>query len=35
MERFISRTIGFDEVQAAFQNLHSGKSKDVKIVVRV
>jgi (R,R)-butanediol dehydrogenase/meso-butanediol dehydrogenase/diacetyl reductase len=34
-ERFVSRTIGMDEVQAAFEDLHSGRSKDVKVVVKV
>ena len=33
MERFISRTIDMNEAQSAFEDLHSGKSRDVKVVI--
>jgi Zn-dependent alcohol dehydrogenase len=33
VERFVSRKVGLKGVQAAFENLSSGKSADVKIVI--
>jgi 2-desacetyl-2-hydroxyethyl bacteriochlorophyllide A dehydrogenase len=35
VNRFVSRTVGLHEVQAAFENLSSGTSAEVKIVVRM
>lgn len=35
VERFVSRTVGLNDLQAAFENLSSGKSADVKIIVRI
>jgi 2-desacetyl-2-hydroxyethyl bacteriochlorophyllide A dehydrogenase len=35
VEHLISKVVGPEELQAAFENLHSGKSKDVKIVMRM
>jgi len=32
--KYISRTIGLEEVQQAFETLHSGTSGDVKIIIR-
>ncbi len=33
-ERFISKTVGLDEVQEAFEHLTSGETTDVKIVIQ-
>jgi len=33
-ERFISKTVGLDEVQEAFEQLTSGETTDVKIVIQ-
>jgi 2-desacetyl-2-hydroxyethyl bacteriochlorophyllide A dehydrogenase len=35
MERFVSRIIRMNEAQDAFEDLHSGKTKDVKVVIRM
>ena len=34
VEKYINRTIRLEEVQQAFESLHSGTSEDVKIIIR-